>query len=66
MTTRLIHDASTDRDERNRQTVDVPDLDVDVEDTDHDANTWGKTLTDEEFAQALRRVLRTQEAGATR
>lgn len=64
MTTRTIRHASTDRDDSDRQTADVPDLDV--EDTDQDANTWGKTLTDEEFAQALRRVLRTQGAGATR
>lgn len=61
MTIRTIRDASTDRDDSDHQTADMPDL----EDADQDANTWGKTLTDEEFAQALRRVLRTQVAGAT-
>jgi hypothetical protein len=64
MTTRTSHYASTDRDDRAEQAVEPPDRGRD--DADQDANTWGKALTDEEFAQALRRHLRTQDAGATR
>lgn len=63
MTTRTTHYASTDMEDRTEQAVEVPDRGRN--DTQQDANTWGKALTDEEFAQALRRHLRTREASAT-